>query len=108
MGLSQDNVPYIVPVSFGYDGKVLYFHSAMDGKKMDILSINNRVCFEFESGVKVIADEDKPCSWSFSFQSVIGFGKAEELSAREDKVRGLNHIMEQYSAGQNQGLGDKY
>jgi len=97
LGLSQDNVPYIVPVSFGYDGEFIYFHSAKDGKKMDILSINNKVCFEFESGVEIISNEDKPCSWSFSFQSVIGFGKAEEFSSREDKITGLKRIMEQYS-----------
>lgn len=97
LGLSQDNVPYIVPVSFGYDGKTIYFHSAKDGKKIDILSVNNNVCFEFESGVEIISDEVKPCSWSFTFQSVIGFGKAVELSSREDKVKGLKHIMEQYS-----------
>ena len=97
LALSQDDVPYIIPVSFGYDGKTLYFHSAKDGKKIDILSINNNVCFEFESGVEVIVDETKPCNWSFSFQSVIGFGKAEELSFPEDKIKGLKHIMAQYS-----------
>ncbi|NOR26585.1 MAG: pyridoxamine 5'-phosphate oxidase family protein [Desulforhopalus sp.] len=97
LALSQDDVPYIIPVSFGYDGKTLYFHSAKDGKKIDILSINNNVCFEFESGVEVIVDETKPCNWSFSFQTVIGFGKVKELSSPEDKIKGLKHIMAQYS-----------
>ena len=97
LALSQDNIPYIIPVSFGYDGKTLYFHSAKDGKKIDILLINNNVCFEFESGVEIIADETKPCNWSFSFQTVIGFGKVEELSSPEDKITGLKHIMGQYS-----------
>lgn len=97
LGLSQNDVPYIVPVSFGYDGKTLYFHSAKDGKKLDILAVNNKVCFEFESGVKVVSDETRPCNWSFSFQSVIGFGKVLELSSPEDKIRGLAQIMAQYS-----------
>lgn len=97
LALSQDDVPYIIPVSFGYDGKILYFHSARDGKKIDILSINNNVCFEFESGVEIIVDESKPCNWSFSFQSVIGFGKVEELSSPEEKIKGLKHIIAQYS-----------
>lgn len=97
LGLSQDDVPYIIPVSFGYDGTTLFFHSAKDGKKVDILSVNNKVCFEFESGVEIIIDETKPCNWSFSFQSVIGFGKAEELSSPEDKIQGLKHILTQYS-----------
>ncbi len=97
LGLSQDNMPYIVPVSFGYDGKVLYFHSARDGKKIDILTANSNVCFEFESGVELISDENKPCSWTFSFQSVVGFGKAEEVVSQEGKVEGLKRVMEQYS-----------
>jgi nitroimidazol reductase NimA-like FMN-containing flavoprotein (pyridoxamine 5'-phosphate oxidase superfamily) len=97
LGLSQDDVPYIIPVSFGYDGTTLYFHSAKDGKKVDILSVNNKVCFEFESGVELIIDETKPCNWSFSFQTVIGFGKVEELSSPGDKIQGLKHIMTQYS-----------
>ena len=97
LGLSQDDMPYIVPVSFGYDGKTLYFHTALEGKKTDILTVNQNVCFEFEAGVQVVANETKACNWSFSFQSVIGFGKVEELSSPEDKIRGLTHIMAQYS-----------
>jgi len=27
LGLAKDNSPYIVPVSFGYDGDALYFHT---------------------------------------------------------------------------------
>lgn len=98
LGLSQDDVPYIVPVSFGYDGKTLYFHSAKEGKKIDILSVNKNVCFEFESGVEVISNETQPCNWSFSFQTVIGFGEVQELVSAEDKIKGLKHIMAQYSA----------
>jgi len=97
LGLSQNDVPYIVPVSFGYDGTTLYFHSAREGKKVDILAVNNKVCFEFEAGVKIIENEAKPCNWSFSYQSVIGFGEVEELSTPEDKLQGLHCIMAQYS-----------
>ncbi len=97
LGLSLDNIPYIVPVSFGYDGNTLYFHTALEGKKIDILAVNKNVCFEFEAGVQVVPNETKPCNWSFSFQSVIGFGKVVELSAPEDKIKGLTHVMAQYS-----------
>ena len=97
LGLSLNDMPYIVPVSFGYDGTTLYFHTALDGKKIEILSVNKNVCFEFESGVKVISNEAKPCEWSFTFQSVIGFGKVEELTSPEDKIQGLRHIVAQYS-----------
>lgn len=97
LAFSQNDKPYIVPVSFGYDGRFLYFHSARAGKKVDMLSVNKNVCFEFESEVAVIPDETAPCNWSFSFQSVIGFGQVEEFSTIEDKTVGLKHIMSQYS-----------
>lgn len=97
LGLSQNDLPYIVPVSFGFDGHTLYFHTALEGKKTDILAANKNVCFEFETGVQVIENEKTPCNWSFAFQSVIGFGKAEELSSAEDKIKGLTHIVAHYS-----------
>ena len=97
LGLSRDNIPYIVPVSFGYDGTSLYFHTALEGRKVDILAVNNQVCFEFEAGVQVVADVTKACNWSFSFQSVIGFGEVVELCEPEEKIKGLTQVMAQYS-----------
>ena len=86
--MSQDNRPYIVPVSFGYHENGIYFHSARSGKKIDMLSANNRVCFEFESGVMLKQSETAPCDWSFAFKSVIGFGYVEELSKMKIKASG--------------------
>ncbi len=100
LGLSHNNVPYIVPLSFGYDGRTLYFHTAAEGKKIDILAINNRVCFEFETGVRIVPHDTKPCKWSFSFQSVIGLGTAGELLSAEEKIHGLTWIMAQYGDAQ--------
>lgn len=97
LGLCRDNQPYIVPVSFGYDGAALYFHTASEGQKIDYLTANNRVCFEFEHEVEIIPHESEACKWSCSFYSVIGFGNVEELYAPRDKVRALNLIMKQYS-----------
>ena len=75
VALAKDNIPYIVPVSFGYDGKCLYVHTAKEGKKVDYLAANNRVCFEFDINVKTIGHESVACKWTTSYQSVIGFGK---------------------------------
>ena len=37
LGLAVDGEPYIVPVSFGYDGEAVYFHTAPEGKKIDFI-----------------------------------------------------------------------
>jgi len=97
LGLSLHDNPYIVPLSFGYDGTSLYFHTAKKGKKIEYINANNKVCFELEQGVHIVSDESNPCKWTFSFQSVIGYGKIYELKDKRNKIDGLNHIMEHYS-----------
>ena len=97
LGLAKDDTPYIVPVSFGYDGTAIYFHTATEGKKIDYITANNAVCFEFEHGVQLVPDDSNPCNWSFYFQSVIGNGRIHELLNTRERIEGLNQIMEQYS-----------
>jgi nitroimidazol reductase NimA-like FMN-containing flavoprotein (pyridoxamine 5'-phosphate oxidase superfamily) len=97
LALCKDDQPYLVPVSFGYDGACLYFHTAAEGMKLEFLAANNRVCFEVEHGVKVVPNEANPCAWTFAYLSVIGFGRAEEVTDRAGKVEGLNLIMRHYS-----------
>lgn len=98
IGLAKDNKPYIVPVSFGFDGRAIYFHTAKnDGMKIEYIAANNQVCFEFEHSVEIVSHDDRPCNWSFTFQTVIGFGQVEELESDEEKVEGLQHVMAQYS-----------
>ena len=106
LGLARDSAPYVIPVSFGFDGDALYFHTAKEGKKIDYITANNSVCFEFEHGVHVLPDESSPCKWSFSFQSVVGYGKIHELVTESAKTVGLKQIMEHYS-DQEWVFGDK-
>jgi nitroimidazol reductase NimA-like FMN-containing flavoprotein (pyridoxamine 5'-phosphate oxidase superfamily) len=97
LGLAKNNIPYVLPVSFGFDGKAVYFHTAKEGRKIDFMTANDRVCFEFEHGVQLIQHDINPCKWSFSFQSVIGYGTVQELTELSEKRDGLNHLMKHYS-----------
>ena len=97
LGLAKDHAPYVVPVSFGYDGQAIFFHTAREGKKVDYIRANNAVCFEFERNVQLVTDHASPCDWSFHYESVIGFGCIHELVDVGEKTAGLNEIMGQYS-----------
>jgi nitroimidazol reductase NimA-like FMN-containing flavoprotein (pyridoxamine 5'-phosphate oxidase superfamily) len=97
LAMAMDNMPYIVPVSFGYDGESIYLHTAREGKKISYFKNNNNICFEFERNVKLFGDPDTACKWTFSYESVIGFGKIYELESLEQREIGLNKIMSQYS-----------
>lgn len=96
IGLSENKVPYIVPMNFGYKDNCLYFHSAREGKKIDMIRRNNNVCFEFDVDNEIVKGED-PCGWSMNYYSIIGFGKAYLLEGFEEKRRALDTIMEHYS-----------
>jgi len=100
LGLCRDNHPYIVPVSFGYDGDFIYFHTPPEGMKIDYMNANDLVCFELEHDVKMLPDRDKACKWSVSYLSVIGFGRVQEVTVTEDKISALAQIMKQYSGGE--------
>jgi len=97
MAFAHNNEPYLVPVSFGYDGESIYFHTAPKGRKIEFIGANGRVCFEFETDVALVRNPVDACAWTFSFRSVIGYGTVIELVSPEDKCRGLNHIMLHYS-----------
>lgn len=100
LALAMDNVPYLVPVSFGYDGRAIYFHTASEGKKIAYFEANPRVCFEFELGVRLARDEQSACNWSFAYESVIGDGAIQEVVGVEKRAHALELIMRQYSDGE--------
>jgi len=100
LAFAVENEPYIVPVSFGYDGASLFFHTAESGKKIDFLGSNNRVCFEFDHNVRLQADPKTACKWTFLYESVIGYGTVSELTDPAEKTRGLDQIMLHYSGRQ--------
>ena len=92
-----DNQPYVIPISFGYDGKTIYFHTARIGKKNEIFLKNPQVCLGFETNIDLITDQESACGWTFDFQSVIAEGEIEEISDPDLKNIGLNQIMHHYS-----------
>ncbi|NJD92462.1 MAG: pyridoxamine 5'-phosphate oxidase family protein [Geobacter sp.] len=96
LAMSDNGQPYVVPLSFGYDGTFLYFHAAREGRKVEILKKNSRVCFEFEILEEVVT-ASQACNWSMRYQSVIGFGSAEIVIEPAARIAALNCIMGQYS-----------
>ena len=96
LAITDDRAPYIVPLNFGYDDNTLYFHSATEGRKLDLLQKNPMVGFEVEADVE-IAPGATACQWGVSFRSIIGYGRASILSEAGEKRRALDIIMVHYS-----------
>ena len=99
IALANDNFPYIVTLNFGYTSQPqqsFYFHCAREGKKLEMISKNNLVCFEMDIDHKLIKGE-KSCDWGMSFRSIIGYGKISVVIEKEEKIRGMNCIMDHYN-----------
>jgi len=98
LALCEGDRPYIVPLCFGYESRKLYFHSASQGRKLELLENNRNVCFEMDVD-QGLAFEEIPCKWRFRYRSVVGFGKASFVRDLESKREALKIIMGNYSEG---------
>ncbi len=96
LGLCENNSPYILPLSYGFsyiaDKLTLYFHSALEGRKIEILKKNNKACFEIDCDAKLV-EGDKACDYGYKFRSLIGFGEITFLETVEEKTLALNYLM---------------
>lgn len=96
LAMVDDGRPYLVPLCFGYQDRTLYFHSAMKGKKLDLLKKNGQVCFEMEGECELVEGE-RACDWGMKYESVVGFGRAVFMDDPESKLKALALIMAGYS-----------
>ncbi len=96
VGLSDGNIPYVVPLSFGYQDSTVYVHGAIEGRKIDILRKNNHVCVTFVADAEIV-EGGTSCEWGMRYRSVVGFGRALFVEDTDDKKSGLEVIMKQYS-----------
>ena len=96
LGLCVDNEPYVVPMNYGYteeNGKlVLYLHSALRGKKLDMIRANPKVFFEMACDRAPFAGE-KPCQYGLSYSSIMGRGTARIVEDTEEKMKAMSALM---------------
>ena len=95
IGLTGNDGPYVVPVSFGLDlsgeKPVVYFHCARKGMKVDMLDVDGRVCVE---GDIFLGYEVEAHGITTRYESVIGFGKCKVVEGDKEILEGLRLICE--------------
>ena len=100
IALFDDDFPYIVPMNYGVKDNALYFHCALEGKKIDLIQKNNKVGFEIEAEHEILKFEQS-CKWTTKYRSIIGTGEIEIIRDFEEKVKGLDILMQQHGKGDN-------
>jgi nitroimidazol reductase NimA-like FMN-containing flavoprotein (pyridoxamine 5'-phosphate oxidase superfamily) len=84
--------PYAVTLSMAREGEWLYFHCATEGRKIDNLRKNPKVCVTFVGDIGV-----PPGKFTINYESAVVFGVAEEVADSEEKIHGLRLICERYT-----------
>jgi uncharacterized protein len=82
LGVARDGHPYVVPLSYAYDGGDLYFFTT-EGTKTEFISANHEVCFQVE-------EINNALHWS----SVMVLGRAERVTKPEETERAMQLITE--------------
>lgn len=96
IAVCDGDTPYVFPVNFGYGKNCLFIHSALEGRKIDILRKNDKVCFQMETDLE-LNKSDTVCDWEMKYRCVIGYGKAKFLEGTEEKREALKILLEHYS-----------
>ena len=96
LGLAVDNEPYVVPMNYGYkleEGKlVLYLHSAVRGKKLEMIRQNSKVFFALDCD-RLPFNGEKPCQYGLAYSAVSGRGTAEIVEDVEEKKQAMSILM---------------
>ena len=77
-----NNMTYIVPISYAYDGTYVYGHT-YEGMKIKMMRENPKVCFEVET-------MENMANW----KSVIAWGEFEELTDPEERKKGIKELLD--------------
>jgi len=87
--------PYAVPLSYAFCEDKIYFHSALQGHKIDALKANEKCSF-----CVVDMDQVVPEEFTTYFRSVIIFGKAHIIEDKDQMLNALNLLADKYSPKQ--------
>lgn len=99
VGMIDNGKPYVVALNFGYERKdnslVLYFHSACEGRKIDILKENPNIFVQMNCADEFVSEsKENPCASSWRYNSATGEGTVEFIETPEGKTHALNCILQ--------------
>ena len=90
---NHDGTPYCVPISPVLIDGAIYFHCALEGKKLDNILSNPSVCITAVRHTKLL-----PEKFTTEFESAVAKGICKTVDSDEEKISALRGICEKYAA----------
>jgi len=95
LSLADKEGPYAVPISYALWEQDLYFHCALEGRKMDMIPATGAPA-QFTVVAKAETISEK---FSVRYQSVMAFGTVAPVTDKEEKIQALRLLCQKYSPG---------
>ncbi len=87
MGCHANNMSYIVPISYAYDGECVYART-YEGLKINLMRKNPNVCFQTDT-------MENMANW----KSVIAWGEFKELTEDSERNEGIQKLRARKISG---------
>jgi predicted GIY-YIG superfamily endonuclease/nitroimidazol reductase NimA-like FMN-containing flavoprotein (pyridoxamine 5'-phosphate oxidase superfamily) len=99
--IAEDGVPYGLPVTIVRTGETVYFHSAMEGRKIRSLRKSPRVCLTCVGDTEILQEQ-----YTTLYESAVAFGTAEEVTDAEEKKEALRRLCLRHTPDHMEGFAD--
>ena len=94
LGLFDNKYPYVIPMNHSMVENQLYLHGAFQGKKMELMRKNPKVCYEIDAPLKQSPEGLRTCH--LEYESILFFGEIKEIIDEEERYEVLKKIQQQY------------
>jgi len=89
--IGDGGYPYAVPINYVYADGHIWFHSALEGHKLDAIKACDKACFTLiEDPVR------EPDDWWYHVRSVVCFGHVRIVTGEEERLFRLRQLGEKY------------
>ena len=86
--------PIVLPTSYGREGEYLYLHGSASSRMLEQMTNGRQVCINVTELNGIVLAKTL-FHTSVNFRSVVLFGKAEEITDYDEKIKGLEIIVNQ-------------
>ena len=97
--LGDNDYPYAVPLSYVYQEGRVYFHSALDGHKVDAIRKCDKASF-----CVIEKDDVQPEKYTTFFRSVIAFGRIHIIEDEHEKLETARMLGNRYNPNHDEAL----
>ena len=87
----ENGYPYTIPMNFLYRENRIYFHSALQGHKIDAIMHSPKACFTLIND-PVKQEND----WWYHVSSVVCFGQVSIIENQEERMAILRNLGQKY------------